>query len=220
VKAESGSVWLYFALWRLRSGPPISVVGWVKEGGSLAGNESSSSRLRSFSCSLCVSFFVFAALSLVVDLLVSAMLVSNWHLIVSWRNGDPARVIQAPVGEFNSRRLRRPRRAGIRRRDHLGQLAILFVVETGQELGDRTRLTLGCRPVDLAWRLAVIAAGISFHAPEEFAHRRRGGVAPNPEVARFIISPCRQWRAASPIRWLSARAVLRLIARSYVVGRT
>jgi hypothetical protein len=63
-------------------------------------------------------------------------------------------------------RLRRPRRAGIRRRDHLGQLAILvgiFVVETGQELGDRTHLTLGCRPVDLAWRLAVIATGISFH---------------------------------------------------------
>jgi hypothetical protein len=36
------------------------------------------------------SFFVFAAFSLVVDLRVSAMLVSNWHLIVSWRNGDPA----------------------------------------------------------------------------------------------------------------------------------
>jgi hypothetical protein len=37
-----------------------------------------------------LAFFVFAAFSLVVDLLVSAMLVSNWHLIVSWRNGDPA----------------------------------------------------------------------------------------------------------------------------------
>ena len=48
------------------------MVGWVKEGGSLAGNESSSSRSSGFSCSLCVSFFVFAAFSLVVDLLVSA----------------------------------------------------------------------------------------------------------------------------------------------------
>ena len=37
-----------------------------------------------------LAFFVFAAFSLVVDLRVSAMLVSNWHLIVSWRNGDPA----------------------------------------------------------------------------------------------------------------------------------
>src|SRR6202045_1447560 len=83
----SGSGFTSLSLWRLRSGPPISVVGWVKEGGSLAGNESSSSRLSSFSCSLCDSFFVFAAFSL-VDLLVSAMLVSNWHLIVSWRNGD------------------------------------------------------------------------------------------------------------------------------------
>jgi hypothetical protein len=67
-----GSGFTSLSLWRLRSGPPISVVGWVKEGGSLAGNESSSSRLRSFSCSLCDSFFVFAAFSLVVDLLVSA----------------------------------------------------------------------------------------------------------------------------------------------------
>ena len=35
-----------------------------------------------------LAFFVFAAFSL--NLLISAMLFSNWHLIVSWRNGDPA----------------------------------------------------------------------------------------------------------------------------------
>jgi hypothetical protein len=53
----------YF-VWRLRFGSPISVVGCVKDGGSLAGNESSSSRLSSSSCSLCASSFVFAAFSL------------------------------------------------------------------------------------------------------------------------------------------------------------
>jgi hypothetical protein len=58
VKAEPGSVsarallrFVALTIWT-----PISVVGCVKEGGSLAGNESSSSRLRSFSCSLCDSF--------------------------------------------------------------------------------------------------------------------------------------------------------------------
>ena len=77
---------LSFALRRLRSGPPTSTVGCVKEGGSLAGNVSASSLSSRLSRSFSISSFAFAVFSFGVDFLVSAMLVSNWHLIVSRSN--------------------------------------------------------------------------------------------------------------------------------------
>src|SRR5262249_30304478 len=54
-------------------------------------------------------------------------------------------------------------RARVHRRDHLWRLAIgVFIIEGRKELCDCARLALGCRPVNLAWSLTMITAGIGF----------------------------------------------------------
>ena len=69
-------------------------------------------------------------------------------------------------GEVETGRVeRRPRRAGIGWRDHLRNHTIrvgIVIVETPQEFGDRARLVLRHRPIDLIRGFAVITAGIGF----------------------------------------------------------
>src|ERR1700730_10337032 len=56
-----------------------------------------------------------------------------------------------------------PGRTPVNWRDHLWRLAVCVgIIEARKELRDCARLALGCRPVNLAWSLAMITAGIGF----------------------------------------------------------
>src|SRR5262245_20404909 len=72
---------------------------------------------------------------------------------------EPVAELDALVG------FRGPGRARVHWRDHLWRLALCvsaFLIEGRKELRDCARLALGCRPVNVAWSLAMITAGIGF----------------------------------------------------------
>src|SRR5262245_45620845 len=123
-----------------------------------------------------------------------------------------SRVLMSQTGMLVG--FRGPGRAWVHWRDHLWRLALCvsaFLIEGRKELRDCARLALGCRPVNLAWSLAMITAGIGFDdaciGPQGAPARAQSVRARVQEVYRSIFTiPRRRSSASAPCRSAARRS--------------